>query len=113
MPMKPRGQGVKVYKISKDGDSWKLVAEGGSRATFVSATRTQAVKKAERLLSGKMAKVLIHDPHGLVVEARTYLGEGQTLVAGTRIGFKSRSAAARGAFVQEVMPPPKRPTKKA
>ena len=110
--MKPRAQ-VKVYKISKDGDSWKLVAEGGSRATFVSTTRIQVVKKAERLLSGKMAEVLIHDLHGRVVEARTYLGEGRTLVAGTRIGFKSRDVAARGSFVQDVMPPPKRPTKKA
>ena len=94
MPMKPRGQGIKVYKISKDGDNWKLVAEGGSRATFVSATRIQAVKKAERLLSGKMAEVLIHDPRSSAAkslsDAVAYpTGSGLARVSGPRLPVRA------------------------
>ncbi|MGN2254300.1 DUF2188 domain-containing protein [Frateuria sp. GZRe12] len=101
-----------TYHVLKTTQGWRLVREGGLRASAVASTKEAILRKARHLARRGGYEVLVHDERGLVT---------MRIATGRRIGTKSAkpvvaSAAAKrvgaGEFVHDLLPPPTKPKKR-
>lgn len=69
---------MKNYDLAKDGDSWKLKAQGADRASkvFNDMTKTEATRAAAEFAKKQPEAVSlkIHKENGRIQEERTYPG---------------------------------------
>jgi hypothetical protein len=65
--------GRKVYDVKKDGDSWVVKGRDNERASAVTSTKDEAVRKAAELgRNNGHAQVVIRKEDGKIQSERTY-----------------------------------------
>jgi hypothetical protein len=63
---------MREYHLTKDGNSWKLKPEGGSRAVVSADTKVEAVQQMRDYMQAHPGSVKIHKENGQIQEERTY-----------------------------------------
>jgi len=67
-----RGAGMKNYHLTKDGDTWNLRPEGGSRPIVHAGTKADAIGQMRAYMHDHPGSVVIHKENGRIQEERTY-----------------------------------------
>jgi hypothetical protein len=63
----------KIYDVKKDGNVWKGISRNGDRASVVSSTKADAVKKTSEIAkSHGNSQVVIRKADGKIQSERTY-----------------------------------------
>lgn len=63
---------MKNYHITKQGESWKLKAEGAERASKTAPTKKELINLTKEFMADKIGSVKIHKENGQFQEERTY-----------------------------------------